>query len=157
MVSTFEGGAHRGCAVCVGIVRKTSQSVLRIVRVRYRDFISSPFLDRRRCYISHSAFFKTPLLCRRRNKQPMVEFGGSGIGHWHSTYLLLWGSSCRAYLYHIKTDAVFLFVGVLLYMYIILHLFVCSCLYYCTRSSSFQLSSLQQFQLLVPGDLLCPL
>lgn len=127
MVSTFEGGAHRGCAVCVGIVRKTSQSVLRIVRVRYRDFISSPFLDRRRCYISHSAFFKTPLLCRRRNKQPMVEFGGSGIGHWHSTYLLLWGSSCRAYLYHIKTDAVFLFVGVLLYLQIILHLFVWSC------------------------------
>ena len=80
MVSSIEGIAHHRCAVCMGIVRKTPQSILRIVRVWHHDFLFFPFLHRRRDP-SQPTCFQSPLLCTRRHRQPMVGIGGSGVGH----------------------------------------------------------------------------
>ena len=68
MVYTFEGAAHRSCAACMGIVRKTPQSILRIVRVRYHGFLLSSFLEGRHRHASHPEFFQSTLsrLCKRR-------------------------------------------------------------------------------------------
>jgi hypothetical protein len=74
MVSSFEGIAHHRCAVCMGIVRKTPQSILRIVRVWHHDFLFFPFLHRRRDP-SQPTCFQSPLLCTRRHRQPMVGIG----------------------------------------------------------------------------------